>query len=1084
HSNSQPQGSRGEVATQTPPRSTGNDPSVARPDEADKTDKQSPASSAGNSSFITTCFIPSLGHREAHASEGLRYRRGSQHPEAPPASYLQQQQQQHQQQHYGDPLSGRLFNTSQKSEALFHVPQDPLSRSSGPYPLHPPESYRPPYEPPSGMPLHPSGGFPYPHPHQHNHHHNPYYSYSDYGDSESGFYPRRHSSQSRSYRAAMSESEWSGYPDPEYLSHGYFSDYNYHHTPPQLRRSFQRRRSMDYPGYPVDYVDYPPDGYAAEDGRNNPGRRSFPPRKYRSQLELFTTGTGRVASGPGTAPKRSQSEDGAEEENLGTGLGRNQMPLSEELAAATGDSGPLHKTELELDLGASSKDLSASSSDQKTPVKNPVSPVPAKDEGGNSKLRQSLVSSIFIPTSPSLTLTPATPAATATEGGHMFRVTPVTRQSGHMIGQNLPALAGNLRSLPQGKHSTPLDPQPKHQTTVTVSSPSGSSGSLPTPVTSTVSVPSRSGSPKVFSSSFSASASASAFRSRQPRSCDILDDDDDIQFSSSIHAPTSASNTNNNNNNNNNMGCGSDPPASSASFVSSVYYESKGRSSSARSDGPVLNVAATSPFTSSRQSSQHSGSAPGSPSLRHRQSCLPSPARSRRFPPAHGYPPFLPHHHHHHHHQHHPHHRSYSSSSSSLPPMPYSGYPPPLSFSRGSEDMDGYFSSSMAESSSDLSFHSTPECGGRAGILNSRKLARLINQTVYFKGHRRPGCNYRPRRLFKEWAMLSKRKRLQEENRLLQHTLGKYKTELGVMEVALKVDFETALPEMTQEERDQVAHVEWLLSEVKGEVAETERLLLSRIKSVQSGNDFHSLLASMGVINKITELLKEQIYQQQVVSSRGAEADDEEDNDSFNNHHHNNDGDDRAELDDTPDDLEMMDEEFEAHSDAFWEGRNRSFHGFPHHPHPSRSWMAGVGPVSTPRSRSQGGPVLGMRDHFRSTSSTSNLPEDLNVSLEQMKNSLLSQVKQEIKDSTRKLELDLQAKDKEIQELKNQIGSRSAQSTPDLTHRTVFWTSMRDWSSRPGTPQTGAGGPGPAPLKRSRSRSRMMGDRIVQETDV
>ena len=49
-----------------------------------------------------------------------------------------------------------------------------------------------------------------------------------------------------------------------------------------------------------------------------------------------------------------------------------------------------------------------------------------------------------------------------------------------------------------------------------------------------------------------------------------------------------------------------------------------------------------------------------------------------------------------------------------------------------------------------------------------------------------------------------------------------------------------------------MAHVEWLWSEVKNEVAEMERLLLSRIKSVQSGNDFHSLLANIGVINKVS----------------------------------------------------------------------------------------------------------------------------------------------------------------------------------------------------------------------------------------
>ena len=138
---------------------------------------------------------------------------------------------------------------------------------------------------------------------------------------------------------------------------------------------------------------------------------------------------------------------------------------------------------------------------------------------------------------------------------------------------------------------------------------------------------------------------------------------------------------------------------------------------------------------------------------------------------------------------------------------------------------------------------------------------------------------------------------------------------------------------------------------------------------------------------QITELLKEQIYQQQVISSRGTEADDEED-DSFNNN--------GEEGEDTPDDLEMLDEEDDfdverhssgGHSDPFWEGRNRSFHGLPHHPRPSLSWMAGVGPASTPRHRSQGNTTIpGSRGQApRGSASTSNLPEDLNLSLEQVR---------------------------------------------------------------------------------------------------
>ena len=600
-----------------------------------------------------------------------------------------------------------------------------------PHPTHP--GFYSPYDPPAAM--HPPWNSPY---------HRNFYKYPDYEDSDPEFYLRGYH-RSRSYRSAMSDSEWSGYPDRDCFSNSYYHDYNYNYTPPQHRRLFHRHRSLDYP---TDYMDYPRDGYVNGERGNFPDRAP-PPRRYRSQLELFTTGTGRVAAGPTNSMQRSQSEDavldtdGAEEKMESGGAGRNQMPLSEELAAAIGGNRtPSHKTELELQVSPS-KGASASSSVQTTPAKSFASPssssftstktvLPAaRPEGENpddcegSNDGHSLVSSIFIPASPSLTLTPATPEVSkfksnmslsvASDGSHMFSATPVTLHEGsHISGQNLPALAGNLRSLPQGRNSTPLDHQPNQCTSITVTtSSSSSSGPLASASVTSKGLVSRTGAgtPKIFSSS--SSASASAFRSQKPKSCDILDDDDDIEFSNGLQRTSSSK-----------ARSGSELPSSSASsYVSHVYYESKsgGGGGMVKKEGPVLNIAVRSPFTTTnRPPSQHSGSLPSSPSLRQR-SLGPLPSPSRRYPLYHGYPP-SPHHQ-----------RSYSSSSSSLPPMPYPGPHHPLSFSRGSDDMDGYFSSSVAESSSDLSFRSTPEWGGRAGILNSRKLARLINQPIYFK---------------------------------------------------------------------------------------------------------------------------------------------------------------------------------------------------------------------------------------------------------------------------------------------------------------------------------------------------------------
>ncbi|GFO18410.1 hypothetical protein PoB_004491500 [Plakobranchus ocellatus] len=1031
-----------QMATQTPVHSAMFNADETQEEDGSTKERGSPLPGKDHSSFITTCFIPSLNPREPYAPEGLRHRRGGQHP-PPPYPYLPQQQQQHysplpQQPHFIDLQNARRSSSGFKPEMSFYGQNQTTSRNpstSG--------SYYSGYEYP---PMQHPADFP---PHHPRHSSYQPYRYDVYDDSGSSYYTRGFP-HSKSYRSAMSDSEWSGYTDRDYFNQSYFYDYKYNHpppSPPQHRRFFAHRpRSLDHPSDYMDYASDPNrDGFLSSDKEDLP-----PPRRYRSQLELYTTGTGRVGSQPNADPRkqqqqksfsRGQSEDSVldstgvtEGEEIIAGSGRNQMPLSEELAKAMGGKTVSNHTPVPLPSSAESSPSKAQPSVSSSSFISSVTVTPGRDSHSN---KRNVVSNIFIPNASSVTLTPATSdiskhesvvsvSAAPTDLSHIISAAPGSpaQESSHINGQNLPALAGNLRSLPQVLHSTDFNGH-NHRTTITIATSSLSSSPMPitqssNPVASAaVTSSSLIETPAKVKSSFS-SASASAFRSRQPKSCDILDDDDENSF---LDGEALSG-----------VERGKNPQTSSASYISQIYHETKrGVGTGHRQKEGI--------FTS-----QLPYQYPGSPSLRHRHpGPPPSPSRPYGYSPYHGHHP--------------PHPRPHSSSSSSLPPMPLPARHP-LSFSQCSDEMEGYYSSSMAESSSDFSFRSTPEWGGRAGILNARKLARLINQPVYFKGSRRPGCSYRPRRLFKEWTMLSKRKRLQEENRLLQHTLHRYKTELQLMETVVKVDYQAALPDMTDEEREQLASLEWLWSEIKGQVAEMEQLLLSRIKSVQSGNDFHTLLANMGIINKMTELIKEQIYHQKLISSRGAAADDEdeEDNDSFIE---GQDQDFEFE-EDTPDELQMFDEyDFDGgvrHGDHVW------------------SWIAGVGTASTPRYRSQG--KTGSSDNFGSTSSTSNLPNDLNASLEQIKTSLLSQVQQEIKDSTRKLELNLQAKDKEIQELKNQIGTRSAMSTPDLTYRSVarIGTGARPRSA---TPQ------GHNPLrKRSHSRSRMMGDRIVQETDV
>ncbi|XP_035827810.1 uncharacterized protein LOC101857591 [Aplysia californica] len=351
---------------------------------------------------------------------------------------------------------------------------------------------------------------------------------------------------------------------------------------------------------------------------------------------------------------------------------------------------------------------------------------------------------------------------------------------------------------------------------------------------------------------------------------------------------------------------------------------------------------------------------------------------------------------------------------------------PPSALSRTSDDLDTL--SSMAETSSDFSIQSSPEGHTKTGVLDARKLARMINQPMYFKGKRRAGAHYRPRRVFKEWSVLGKRKRLQEENRLLQYSLQKYKTELSIMETSFMVDYQAAYDDMTEEEREEVEEMEWLYGEVKGQIMEMEHLLLARVKSVHAGNDFHSLMSSIGVINKMIDLIKEQLYQQQLSNTRPDGEDNGED-----------------EMEDYEDDPYLLERDGRHGRSAYL---------------PSHGWM----------------PRGGMTRRFQS-SSTSNLPKDLNVSLEQIKSSLLSEVQNEIRASTRRLEADLQDKDREIQLLKQQLDS-STPTGPAKPRWTPKSTPARPRSRSHGQGSTSSSSSGTHP------KPRVIGDRIVQETDV
>ncbi|BFZ22008.1 hypothetical protein BsWGS_25047 [Bradybaena similaris] len=335
--------------------------------------------------------------------------------------------------------------------------------------------------------------------------------------------------------------------------------------------------------------------------------------------------------------------------------------------------------------------------------------------------------------------------------------------------------------------------------------------------------------------------------------------------------------------------------------------------------------------------------------------------------------------------------------------------------SRMSEDLD--LCSPVTDNISDISMQSLPEVGTKSGLLDARKLARLINQPIHFMGRRR-GSQYRRSHQFQDWSLLSKRKRLQEETQLLQKAVQKYKTELTIMEASFMMDYQITYPEMTDQEREEAQELEWLWSQVKGEVMDMEHLLMTRVKALHGDLELYNLLSSLGVIQKTVELVKEQICQQQLASSDWDQGRDR----SLDN------------------DLDMLDEIISCGSK----------------PRLSQSWVGDVGHVSTPRA--------GRRFH---SSSASNLSHDFNISLEQIKSSVLSEVKHEILESTKKLEHDLQEKDREIKHLQQQLGSTALQ-TPD--------PQPRRWSPRSSAPRSCR--------VSSSSKSTRVGEKTSQETDV
>ncbi|KAL8573594.1 hypothetical protein ACOMHN_007147 [Nucella lapillus] len=157
--------------------------------------------------------------------------------------------------------------------------------------------------------------------------------------------------------------------------------------------------------------------------------------------------------------------------------------------------------------------------------------------------------------------------------------------------------------------------------------------------------------------------------------------------------------------------------------------------------------------------------------------------------------------------------------------------------------------------------------GPQSDLLGCQRLIRLINQPTVVKGRKTQLLHYRPKRHLRDWSTLQKRKRLQEETRLAQYAIQKFKAELGIMDTSVTLRHHAAFNHMTPEQREDVEELRHLWSEVQRHAMETEQLLTSRITSVTAGNESFESLASINVLQTMTDLLKEQSFQKQLATT-------------------------------------------------------------------------------------------------------------------------------------------------------------------------------------------------------------------------
>ncbi|XP_076458944.1 uncharacterized protein LOC143292493 [Babylonia areolata] len=306
--------------------------------------------------------------------------------------------------------------------------------------------------------------------------------------------------------------------------------------------------------------------------------------------------------------------------------------------------------------------------------------------------------------------------------------------------------------------------------------------------------------------------------------------------------------------------------------------------------------------------------------------------------------------------------------------------------------------------------------GGGVDLLECQRLMRLINQPSVIKGRQTRLIHYKPKRHLRDWPCLQKKKRLQEETRLAQYAVQKYKAELGLMDTSILFPYHTATTRMTAEDREDVEELQHLWSEVRRQATETEQLLASRMTSLAAsrggsggGHEGFRSLAALSVLHRITDLLKEQNFQKQVAATTEEEAEN-----------------------DDPEEEEEEEEEEQEDDDDYYHHQEEEEGWGRMRRHPLyrglRPWFPTAGswahiPSTAPcpsRSRLlKGRYSSASMVHLARRSSPPRSSHQ--VPLEQLRSSLLSEVRQEMRSSLQCLHQGLRERDNEIHRLQQQL---------------------------------------------------------------